>query len=583
MGKEGKEHISELQATIQELSAKLREAEKKIVELNEQKSAFRDISRLFTMSLNLLESVKKKDVLGKIVEHAANLVGSDTSAIYLINKNIVRLVVTFPPLPDDFPDEFRNASLNNHKHIKKVIDTKKLVIVPDTKKATLTKEERIIVETKNLGSIIYIPLVVDNRVEGVIILGTVNRVHHFEKHEIDLFTTFSNITSLALENSHLFENLILTKEKAEESNRLKTAFLHNISHEIRTPLNAIIGFAGLMGQADLTDERKIQYNQIISQANNQLLAIIDDIINISHIETGQIVKNESETNINLILNNLHRQYLPEARKKGIDYKISTSCSGPDGIIITDENKVISILTNLLNNAFKFTHAGSIELGCFKHGDMLGFTVSDTGIGIPESEHERIFDRFYQAEKSDTTLYGGLGLGLSIASAYVRLLGGQFELESAPGTGSKFSFTIPYRNIQETKNENHYPENDQNSVVTGKTILVAEDEDSNYAFVQTILDPLGYKIIRAFNGSDAIDLCVANPHINMVLMDIRMPVKNGYESTAEILKFRPELPIVAQTAYSYPKDRANAIDKGCIDYIAKPFSKDQLISMVRKYT
>ncbi len=212
--------------------------------------------------------------------------------------------------------------------------------------------------------------------------------------------------------------------------------------------------------------------------------------------------------------------------------------------------------------------------------MLSFSVSDTGIGIHESEHERIFERFYQVEKSDTTLYGGLGLGLSIASAYVRILGGQFELESAPGSGSRFSFTIPYHNFRETKKENGCTV--RNNLVANKTILVAEDEDSNYAFVQTVLDPLGYKIIRAYNGSDAIKMCAENPHINLVLMDIRMPVKNGYESTSEILKFRPELPIVAQTAYGFPKDRSNAIEKGCIDYIAKPFSKDQLISLVRKY-
>ncbi|MFO7370836.1 MAG: ATP-binding protein [Bacteroidales bacterium] len=583
MGKEDKEHITELQKTIKELSIRLREAEEKIMLLNEQESVFKDISRLFSMSLNLLESVRKKEVLKKIVEHAASLVGSDTSAIYLINGNTVRLVVTSPPLPDDFPDEFRNAGIDNHRHIKRVIETKNTVIIPDTKQAVLTKEERLIADTKNLGSIVYIPLIVENSVEGVIILGTVNRTHHFGKHEIDLFTTFSNITSLALENSHLFENLTLTKEKAEESNRLKTAFLHNISHEIRTPLNAIIGFAGLMGQADLSDEKKAQYNQIISQANNQLLAIIDDILNISQIETGQIAKSESETNLNQVLNILYRQYLPEAQKKGIGFKITTACSGPDAIIITDEHKVISVLTNLLNNAFRFTEKGSVELGCFRKGDMLGFSVTDTGIGIPESEHERIFDRFYQVENSGSTLYGGLGLGLSLASAYVRILGGQFEVESASGVGSKFTFTIPYRNNPETGKGDNPDNYEQNNKVAEKTILVAEDEDSNYAFVQTVLDQLGYKIIRAVNGSDAVKLCVANPQINMVLMDIRMPVKNGYESTAEILKFRPELPIVAQTAYGFSKDRDNAINKGCIDYIAKPFSKDQLISLVRRYT
>jgi signal transduction histidine kinase len=291
---------------------------------------------------------------------------------------------------------------------------------------------------------VYIPLFIQNKVHGVIILGTVGRKHTFEKHEIELFSTFSNITSLALENSYLFENLKETKEKAEESNNLKTAFLHNISHEIRTPLNAIIGFSALLGQPDQPPEKINEYIGIISQSNNQLLSIIEDILNISRIEVRQMSLSETWADLNEILTNLYSQYHPTALKKGLEFAIRPSFAGHDPVIVTDENKIIGILTNLLNNAFKFTLNGRIELGCNIKDAGVEFYVSDTGIGIPASEQEKIFERFYQIDKSMSKFHGGMGLGLAISAAYVEMLGGRISLNSCQGQGSTFSFVIPFK-------------------------------------------------------------------------------------------------------------------------------------------
>jgi PAS domain S-box-containing protein len=543
----------------------------------------KDLSRLFSMSLQLLESIDSRKVLPKIAEYAADLVGTDTSAIYLLKGDNVLLEVTSPPLPENFPDEFRIARLRNHPHIEEVIHTRTMVIITDVSKVKLSEEEKLIVETRNLGSLVYIPLFVQQKVEGVIILGTIGRKHVFEQHEIDLFNTFSNITSLTLENAYLFENLKITKDKAEESNRLKTAFLHNISHEIRTPLNAIIGFSSFLGRQDITPAMRNEYLNIISQSNNQLLSIIDDILNISHIEADQVVIHKTIVDAQVILQNLYRQYDPVAAKKGLDFRLHVPYSGPDAVIMTDDNKIIAIVTNLLNNAFKFTHEGSVELGSTLSGDFIEFYVSDTGIGIPEEEHARIFDRFYQIDKTTAKLYGGMGLGLSISAAYAKLIGGHISLDSSPGKGSRFTLSVPY-----SKAETILPPTDlqkpvgKNTPLSGRTILIAEDEDSNYAYIGELLKSLGYKTLRAYNGLDVIDICSANSDIDLILMDIRLPLKDGYESASEIHKFRPHLPIIAQTSYGFPDDLGTAIEKGFIDYITKPFSREQLTLLLDKY-
>jgi signal transduction histidine kinase len=263
-----------------------------------------------------------------------------------------------------------------------------------------------------------------------------------------LFTSFSNITSLALENAYLFKNLIDTKEKAEESNRLKTAFLHNISHEIRTPLNAIIGFSGLLtNDSGLSGDHRKEYAEIIIQSNNQLLSIIDDIISIAHIESGQITISESPVDIASLLKNLHTLYSIKTKKKHLELIIEA----PDEknlTMFTDESKLISILTNLLDNAVKFTEKGMVKLICKKHNGKIDFVVSDSGIGINESDKKKIFERFYQVDYGSGKIFGGMGLGLAICVAYAEVLGGKIILESTPGKGSVFTLSLPYKNSAE---------------------------------------------------------------------------------------------------------------------------------------
>jgi PAS domain S-box-containing protein len=255
-------------------------------------------------------------------------------------------------------------------------------------------------------------------------------------------THFIGVKEDITDKKLMVENLIIAKEQAEESDKLKTAFIHNISHEIRTPLNAIIGFSGFLSQDELDSVTKQKYIDIIYQSNKHLLNIINDIINISHIEARQVEVKETKTDILKIFRNLDLQFQVEADKKNINFRTNLSIDGHGSMIMTDEGKLIQVLSNLLDNAFKFTIEGHVEIGCRWKDGFLEFYVEDTGIGIPDSEQEKIFERFYQVNKAISRGFGGTGLGLAISFSYVELLGGKLNVKSSPGNGSVFSFAIP---------------------------------------------------------------------------------------------------------------------------------------------
>lgn len=555
--------------------------EKKKEEIAERYNS--DLSGLLKISIELLETAGKRKVLQRIIESAVNIIGLDTGALYSIHDKKLVNEATVPPFPEDFPDEFRKARLSNHPHIMKAVETKSPLLVPDMNEEELSEEETIILKNRNLMSLLYLPLIVMQKVRGVMIMGTLGRKITFTRREIDLCQTLSNIGSLALENSLLFEqlnsnieelksvirikemtegrvrllsqavehspvsimitdsqgiieyvnptftevtgytfddakgstprivksefhsaefykelwenitsgknwlgemknrkkngeyywesvlispitdgegaithfvgikeditgkkkmleNLIAEKERAEESDRLKTAFLHNISHEIRTPLNSIVGFSTLLNDPELQLDKRQAYTDIVIASNDQLLSIIDGIMKISQLETGQVRVAKNKTDIQKLLNRLCKRYKAVAAKKDIEFKVEENTE--DGIIFSDEGKLNQILTGLLDNAFKFTDHGHVYVSWLRKNDMLEIKIEDTGIGIPQSEQDRIFERFYQAKNTKTQLYGGTGLGLSIAAGYTNLLGGKLIVRSVPDSGSAFTLTIP---------------------------------------------------------------------------------------------------------------------------------------------
>ena len=383
------------------------------------------------------------------------------------------------------------------------------------------------------------------------------------------------------EKRKMMDDLITAKDKAEENDNLKTAFLHNISHEIRTPMNAIVGFSEVLNSPDLLPEKRKYYTGIITQSSNQLLAIITDIVSVATIEAGQAKLNEKEINLNAICNNLYEQFELKAQKQNVCLNLKTTLPDNEDLITTDETKLIEILANLIGNALKFTKQGIVDFGYVKKENYLEFYVKDTGIGIPPEMHTEIFKRFRQVETTTTRQFGGSGLGLSISKAYVELLGGQMRLTSELEKGSVFNFTIPYKKATHNELSDKPSNGFHNESVKSKTLLIAEDIDYNFQLLKELLSVIELNIIWAENGLEAIEICKSNPHIDLVLMDMKMPVIDGYEATKQIKKFRPNLPIIAQTAFSTEMDKVRAIECGCVDFICKPLKREILLSKIKE--
>lgn len=377
--------------------------------------------------------------------------------------------------------------------------------------------------------------------------------------------------------------LIKAKEKAEESDRLKSAFLANMSHEIRTPMNGILGFANLLKEPHLTGEQQQEYVSIIEKSGNRMLNIINDIIDISKIESGTMKVSLSETNVNEQINYLYTFFKPEAEKKGLSLHINSILQAGDETIITDREKLYAILTNLTKNAIKFTDSGSVEIGCARKGDFIEFFIKDTGVGIPKERHLVVFERFIQADIADKRAFQGAGLGLSIAKAFVEMLGGMIWFESQENKGSIFYFTVPCCSEMESKPVNMNSSEDKTeSNINNLKVLIVEDDEASDLYITLLLKMYHCTFLHARTGSEAIDICLNNPDIDLIMMDIKMPEMNGYEATMKIRRFNRRVIIIAQTAFALTGDKEKAIESGCDDYITKPINKDTLGRLIQKY-
>jgi PAS domain S-box-containing protein len=371
------------------------------------------------------------------------------------------------------------------------------------------------------------------------------------------------------------------KEKAEQSDRLKTAFLNNISHEIRTPMNAIIGFSSILGTSSESREEQESFISMIQDSSYQLLSIINDIVDISSIEAGTIKKKITSLNLNAALRNLHSQFNLKTHEREISLNLVTGLADDRSVIETDQTRLKQIISNLLDNAFKFTNKGKIDFGYIYRKEYLEFFVSDTGIGISKEFHRDIFKSFFQIETSLNRISGGTGLGLSICKAYADLLGGRIWLDSMPGKGSTFYFTIPYVPVEQ-------PVSDKPDKIRQKmlnlaykpTILIVEDDENNILLIQSILKEYNLNILTANNGIDAVEKCKQENNIDVVLMDLKMPFMDGYTATSKIKEILPDLPIIAQTAYHNESEKA--ISHGFDDFIAKPFDRQQLLTKISEY-
>ena len=380
------------------------------------------------------------------------------------------------------------------------------------------------------------------------------------------------------------EELILAKEQAEKSDRLKSAFLANMSHEIRTPMNGILGFAELLNEPNLSGEKQHEYIKIIEKSGVRMLNIINNIIDISKIEADLMHLHINVVEINEKIEFIYTFFKPEVEEKGMQLLFKNSLPSKVATIRTDIEKFYSILTNLVKNAIKYSKEGVIEFGYLKKGEFLEFYVKDTGIGISKDMKSAIFERFIQADITDKMALQGAGLGLSISKAYVEMLGGKIWVESEEGIGSTFYFTLPFNSEPEEKKVNKKNILGQNGKdqIRKLKILIVEDDEISEKLVAIELTDFTSKISIARNGIEAIEVCRNNPDTDLILMDIQMPVMNGHEATRQIRQFNKDVVIIAQTAFGLSGDREKAIAAGCNDYIAKPINRTELLELLQKH-
>ena len=373
------------------------------------------------------------------------------------------------------------------------------------------------------------------------------------------------------------------KENAQESDKLKSAFLANMSHEIRTPMNGIMGFTDLLKKPGLSGDKKDEYIRFIQKSGERMLDIINNLLDIAKIESGQTELNFEETSLNEVLLDVSALLKPEAEKKGISLSVFNGLPTSQDRIETDGTKLNQVLINLVNNAIKYTEEGRIELGYAQDNSALQFYVKDTGIGISEEMKEKIFERFRQAEMDITRKYEGAGLGLTISRGYVELLGGQMWVESTPGKGSTFLFTIPWKIPDSTPREKaKEPDSSFPPFSSQPTLLLVEDDPASSVLVKEMMEDSGVKLVYAYDGMEALEMVKSDSNIDLILMDVKMPVMNGYDATHEIKKIRPDLPVIIQTAFASSNDRQKAFDAGSDDFIAKPLNNVDLLMLIKRY-
>ena len=372
--------------------------------------------------------------------------------------------------------------------------------------------------------------------------------------------------------------LAIAIEKAEESNRLKTAFIQNISHEVRTPLNGIIGITELIVDSSYSDEEKQEFVPMLKKSSTRLINTITDYVDISMVVSENIEVNLKEMNLNKEICSILNSFKEDCEITNLTLTSEIPHNTESFIIKTDVRIFHKIYSHLLNNAIKFTKSGGIAVGYHIIENSIEFFVRDTGIGIKKEAQDKIFDYFMQEDNSTNRGYEGNGLGLSITKGFVKLLNGNLRIESTIGVGSTFFFSLP--NITDT----YFPIIKNNELEQTSTalpsILIVDDDDTNRIYFKHVLKNYAKELIQAKNGKEAVEICRANREISFVIMDIKMPIMNGYEATREIKTFWKELPIIAITAFAMSGDEKLVLEAGCDDYIAKPVSSKDLIAKLK---
>jgi signal transduction histidine kinase len=403
---------------------------------------------------------------------------------------------------------------------------------------------------------------------------SLNRVNWELKERIKAEERLSKNEQSLLEKN---AELMIARDKAEESDRLKTAFIQNISHEIRTPMNGIVGFIELLQQPGIDYDKKAEYVAIINSCTHQLASLVNDYIDISKIESGNIVFNASDFDVSVIVNELKKSFTKSAIEKGLGFTVLNDVG--KCYISSDRDKIKQALENLVSNAIKFTLKGNVVVNISKSDNKLVFSVFDSGIGVKDSDKGIIFRRFRQAETGPSRSYGGSGLGLAISKGIVEFMGGKIWFESEEGVGSTFAFDVPVKFLVTSAEINEEPDG---KLFTKKLkIIITEDDEISYLYIKELMAGTGCILIWAKNGTEAVEIIKITDGIDIVLMDLNMPVMNGYAATKKIKELKPEIPVVAITAFPHQLESEKVSGVIFDSYVIKPVEKDDLLVKISK--
>ena len=556
-------------------------------------------------ALNDITQRKKTDQIQKIlynISNAANISESVSGLCELIQKQLGTIIDTtnfYVALYDNETDTiYLQYMADQLDEVSTFPAGKTLTAYVIKSEKSLLADSEIMDDLEKTGKIesfgsdskiwLGVPLIIKGKVTGAIVVQSYENENAYDERDKNILEFISHQISIIIERKKSEETIKFALEKATESDKLKSAFLSTMSHELRTPLNAVIGFSEIIDKGTHIDEI-LDYVETIGKSGSHLLALVEDIFDISLIESGEVKIQKEDVNLYSFMNNIQKLIMNEQikiNKQNIDIQLRLIEGDCDIVVYTDNRKLTQIFLNLLKNALKFTLEGFIKYGYTKEKEndkpILKFFVKDTGIGVSKEKQELIFDIFRQGDDSHTRKYEGVGIGLYVAKRLTEFLGGKIWLESDEGKGSEFYFTIPYtENIVKEKDKKSNERKKVNDF-SGKTVLVVEDVKSNYLYIEALLKPFNLEILWAKTGKEAIRFCYENPDIDLVLMDIKMPDLNGYKATKQIKKFRPDLPIIAQTAYALFGDDKKAENAGCDGYITKPFKKKILYNFINKY-
>jgi len=532
---------------------------------------------------NISTAVIKTDNLNKLIQQIRNelapVIDTNNFHVALYNANAKEINVPF------FVNEkLPKSSVTKGKTLTRfVIESQKSLLVTKAELHALRKTKKIVPFDVDPEIWLGVPLKVDSEIIGVIAVQSFSKEKTYNESDLKMLEFVSDQISFSIHKKRAEENLVMALEKATESDRLKSAFLATMSHELRTPLNAIIGFSEFFNK-NIPPENAMKFGKIIHTSGNHLLSIVNDLFEITLIESGEIKIRIEDVAVENVLTDVYSLIESEkqrANKDKLELNLIIPPEKEKINIKTDPNKLKQILINLLKNAVKFTNKGHVNYGftiTTKHEKLfLKFFVQDTGIGIPAEQHDMIFDVFRQAQESSSRKYAGTGIGLSVAKRLTELLGGEIWLESKVGKGSGFYFTLPLGEHTNIQSANLTTVNKKTG--NNRLILIVEDDDVSFEFLQIVLSANKIPSIRARNGEEAVNTCKANKNISLILMDINMPVMDGYTATKLIKEFNPNLPIIIQTAYAIAGDHQKAIDAGCDDYISKPIKQNILLEKI----